>query len=65
MVKSARHLPCAGIGGEAEICKVVDVPTNVAGVNGIIRFTLVGIIFLMDDRTTWSGWPPDIVPSTS
>ncbi|CAJ1446793.1 unnamed protein product, partial [Effrenium voratum] len=55
VVKSARHLPCAGIGGEAEICKVVDVPTNVAGVNGIIRFTLVGIIFLMDDRTTWSG----------
>ncbi|CAJ1437918.1 unnamed protein product [Effrenium voratum] len=35
------HLPCAGIGGEAEICKVVDVPTNVAGVNGIIRFTII------------------------
>ncbi|CAJ1434177.1 unnamed protein product [Effrenium voratum] len=41
VVKSARHLPCAGIGGEAEICKVVDVPTNVAGVNGIIRFTII------------------------
>ncbi|CAJ1448678.1 unnamed protein product, partial [Effrenium voratum] len=24
-----------------EICKVVDVPTNVAGVNGIIRFTVI------------------------
>ena len=39
VVKSARHLPCAGIGGEAEICKVVDVPTNVAG--RIIRFTVI------------------------
>eukprot|EP00435_Cladocopium_sp_Y103_P076026 s33_g73.t1 len=33
--------PCAGIGGRAQLAGVVDVPTCVAGLLGIVRFTII------------------------
>ena len=41
VVSSVDALPCAGIGGEATSCGVVDVPTAVAGPLGIVRFTVL------------------------
>ena len=33
--------PCAGIGGRAQLAGVVDVPTCVAGLLGVVRFTII------------------------
>ena len=38
-------LPCAGIGGAAKTVQVVDIPTSVAGILGLVRFTV-----LQDDK---------------
>ena len=32
---------CAGIGGQARLCGAYDVPTSIAGVLGILRFTVI------------------------
>lgn len=34
-------VPCAGIGGRAYLASVVDVPTYVAGLLGVVRFTII------------------------
>ena len=40
-VTGQQSIPCAGIGGDAIIEQVVDVPTCIAGLLGIIRFSVV------------------------
>ena len=40
-VTGQQSIPCAGIGGDAVIQEVVDVPTCIAGLLGIIRFSVV------------------------
>jgi hypothetical protein len=40
-VNGPRPTPCAGIGGQAVIHSVRDVPTSVAGIHGILRFTVL------------------------
>ena len=41
LVSEETPVPCAGIGGEAHICKLVDAPVGVAGVHGILRFSVL------------------------
>ena len=40
-VQNQQRIPCAGIGGAARIRGIVDVPTSVAGLLGVIRFTII------------------------
>ena len=40
-VPSAEATPCAGIGGQAKIQRVVDAPVGVAGIHGLLRFTVL------------------------
>ena len=40
-VKTQGALPCAGIGGAATIVKTVDLPTSVAGQQGVLRMTVL------------------------
>ena len=40
-VESERQVPCAGIGGEATAAGVVDVPTSIAGLHGVLRFSVL------------------------
>ncbi|CAE7204904.1 unnamed protein product, partial [Symbiodinium pilosum] len=40
-VKSENQIPCAGIGGEATALGLVDVPTSIAGLHGVLRFTVL------------------------
>ena len=34
-------IPCAGIGGQAKIKRIVDAPVGVAGIHGFLRFTVL------------------------
>ena len=34
-------IPCAGIGGQAKIKRIVDAPVGVAGIHGLLRFTVL------------------------
>ena len=40
-VETERQVPCAGIGGEATAAGVVDVPTSIAGLHGVLRFSVL------------------------
>ena len=40
-VKNMRSVPCAGIGGAATIVRTVDVPTSLAGQQGVLRMTVL------------------------
>ena len=40
-VQGNAQSPCAGIGGEAQAKGVWDVPTSVAGIQGVLRFTVL------------------------
>ncbi len=40
-VSNQQRIPCTGIGGAARIRGIVDVPTSVAGLLGVIRFTII------------------------
>ena len=40
-VHSDQQIPCAGIGGEAQAQGLVDVPTSIAGLHGVLRFTVL------------------------
>eukprot|EP00435_Cladocopium_sp_Y103_P055892 s1739_g18.t1 len=48
---------CAGIGGAARLCGAYDVPTSIAGVLGILRFTVI------EDGTGPNGFvTPPLIP---
>ena len=40
-VNTERQVPCAGIGGEATASGIVDVPTAIAGLHGVLRFNVL------------------------
>ncbi|CAE7918025.1 unnamed protein product, partial [Symbiodinium necroappetens] len=40
-VSQDQPIPCAGIGGSAKVCAILDVPTCVAGILGVVRFSVV------------------------
>ena len=40
-VSSDDAIPCAGIGGQAKIKRIVDAPVGVAGIHGLLRFTVL------------------------
>ena len=41
LVNNQQRIPCTGIGGAARIRGIVDIPTSVAGLLGVIRFTII------------------------
>ena len=40
-VRGASAVPCAGIGGQATLQGVVDIPTCIGGLLGLVRFTII------------------------
>ena len=40
-VPAINAVPCAGIGGQARIQRIVDAPVGVAGIHGLLRFTVL------------------------
>ena len=63
-------IPCAGIGGQARIQRIVDAPVGVAGIHGLLRFTVLADTDkfqtpLCCPYPSWRLWEPSLTLATS